>query len=45
MNEALCARDDQLVKFEQATNKSIIDLKNWIVERIQIVEEQSRQER
>ena len=31
LNEALQARDEELLKFEKATNQAILDLKNWVL--------------
>lgn len=38
LNQALSCRDDEMVKFELGTNKSIIELKNWLLERIGTLE-------
>lgn len=38
LNEALTARDDKMVKLEHSLNKAVIDLKNWLLERINVLE-------
>ena len=34
LNQGLQARDEELLKFEKATNKAILDLKNWVLRKI-----------
>ena len=37
LNQGLQARDEELLKFEKATNKAILDLKNWVLRKIRPV--------
>ena len=36
LNEALQARDEEMLKFEKATNEVMLDLKNWVLRKFRV---------